>query len=46
MAAPAFLGHLRKHMNEQVAKLVVHEIRKNLDQDDVAQIHAHLPAQL
>ena len=46
MAAPAFLGHLRKHMNDQVAKLVVYELPKNLDQDDLEQIHAHLPARL
>jgi protein required for attachment to host cells len=46
IAPPAFLGHLRAHMDAQVAKLVVFELPKNLVQCDTAQIRAHLPAHL
>ncbi len=46
MAPPAFLGHLRAHMDAQVAKLVVFELPKNLVKCDTAQIRAHLPAHL
>jgi protein required for attachment to host cells len=44
IAAPAFLGHLRAHMDAQVAKLVVFELAKNLVQCDAEEIRAHLPA--
>jgi protein required for attachment to host cells len=43
IAAPAFLGLLRRHMDTQVAKLVVHELPKNLVKSDVAEIRKHLP---
>lgn len=46
VAAPAFLGHLRKSMDAQVAKLVVYELSKNLVRCDAAEILAHLPRQL
>lgn len=42
-AAPAFLGLLREHMNDQTNKLVIHENDKNLVQLDVEKIRAHLP---
>jgi protein required for attachment to host cells len=43
IAAPAFLGLLRKHMDAQVAKMVVHEVHKNLVKSNVAEIRQHLP---
>jgi len=43
IAAPAFLGLLRNHMDAQVAKMVVHEVRKNLVKCNVAEIREHLP---
>ena len=46
IAAPAFLGLLRAHMDSQVAKLVVYELAKNLVQCDIAQIRTHLPTHL
>ena len=46
IAAPAFLGHLRAHMDAQVAKLVVFELPKNLAQYNADQIRTYLPAHL
>lgn len=46
IAAPAFLGHLRAHMDAQVAKLVVFELAKNLVKCNAAEIHTYLPAHL
>ena len=46
VAAPAFLGHLRAHLNNQVAKTVVYELSKNLVQCDAGEIRAHLPEHL
>jgi protein required for attachment to host cells len=46
IAAPAFLGHLRAHMNTQVAKSVVYALAKNLAHCNAAEIRAHLPEQL
>ncbi len=46
IAAPAFLGLLRKHMDPQVAKLVVYELNKNLVQCDAGEVRKHLPAHI
>jgi protein required for attachment to host cells len=46
VAAPAFLGHLRAHLDTQVAKSVVYELGKNLVHCDAAEIRAHLPEHL
>ena len=46
IAAPAFLGHLRAHMDAQVAKLIVFELPKNLAQYNADQIRIYLPAHL
>lgn len=46
IATPAFLGHLRAHMDTQVARTVAYELGKNLLRSDAAGIRAHLPAQL
>ena len=43
VAAPAFLGELRKQMSEQTNKLVVFESAKNLTQHSVEDIRNHLP---
>jgi len=45
-AAPAFLGLLRGHMNDQTNKLVVHESNKNLVQLSVDKIRDHIPVPL
>jgi len=46
IAAPTFLGLLRKHMDDQVATMVVHELHKNLVKSDAGEIRQHLPAHL
>jgi len=43
IAPPACLGLLRRHMDAQVAKLVVYELHKNLVKSDIAEIRKHLP---
>ena len=46
IAAPAFLGLLRKHLDPQVAKLVVYDLDKNLVHCDSGEIRTYLPAHL
>jgi protein required for attachment to host cells len=46
VAAPAFLGQLRAHLDSQVAKSVVYELDKNLLHVDAAELRAHLPGHL
>lgn len=46
IAAPAFLGHLRAHMDTQVARSVVYELAKNLVRCEAGEIRAHLPEHL
>jgi protein required for attachment to host cells len=43
IAAPAFLGLLRKHQSPTLRQLVVEEIDKSLAGHDVAAIRKHLP---
>ena len=43
VAAPAFLGELRKQMSEQTNECVVFELAKNLTQHSVEDIRNHLP---
>ena len=43
VAAPAFLGELRKQMSEQTNEFVVFESAKNLTQHSVEDIRNHLP---
>ncbi len=43
VAAPAFLGELRKQMTEETNERVVFELDKNLTQHSVDDIRAHLP---
>ena len=46
VAAPDFLGLLRKSLNPHVEKLVTREVTKNLTQLTPADIRAHLPEYL
>jgi len=46
VAAPDFLGLLRKSLNPHVEKLVAREVTKNLTQLTPADIRAHLPEYL
>ncbi|KAF0191146.1 MAG: host cell attachment-required protein [Gammaproteobacteria bacterium] len=46
IAAPAFLGLLRKNLSDGTNQCVTEEIGKNLVQHDVADIRAHLPERL
>lgn len=43
VAAPQFLGNMRKAMNEQVNKMVKTELDKNLVNMSAAEIIHHLP---
>ncbi len=44
VAAPAFLGHLRKEMSSNISKVVTLEIDKDIVEQDVNSIKEHLPA--
>lgn len=44
VAAPSFLGHLRKCLSSETVKLVSEEINKNLLQHSPADIHQHVKA--
>ena len=46
VAAPAFLGMLRKHQTNPLKQLVVGEVDKNLATQDPASIRKHLPEYL
>jgi protein required for attachment to host cells len=46
VAAPSFLGELRKTLSDPTARLVVAELDKNLAQMDTQDILQHLPAGL
>ncbi len=46
VAAPAFLGQLRKHLSPEVAKLVSYELDKDLARMSAAEIREHLPEYL
>ena len=43
VASPGFLGHLRKEMSSNVAKVVTLEIDKDIVEQDVDSIRGHLP---
>lgn len=43
VAAPAFLGELRKQMSDETAELVIFELDKDLTRHSVDDIRAHLP---
>ncbi len=43
VAPPDFLGRLKKQLGTQCAKLLTHQIGKNLTQLPVAEIRSHLP---
>lgn len=43
VAAPEFLGELRKHMSDETMEMVVFELDKDLTQHSVDDIRAHLP---
>ena len=46
VAPPAFLGHLRDALSEQVRALVTNELGKDLVRFDVDAIREHLPERL
>jgi protein required for attachment to host cells len=46
IAAPAFLGMLRKHYSSATSQLIIDEIDKNLTTHDASEIRQHLPAHL
>ena len=46
VAAPHFLGHLRKEMNSNVAKLITLEIDKDIVKQDADAFRSHLPTYL
>lgn len=46
LAAPAFLGMLRKLMNKQTLKLITGEIQKDLVNHSIQEIRSHLPVLL
>ncbi len=46
IAAPAFLGQLRKMLPTPTSRLVAHEIDKNLAHMDVQDIRDHIPAEV
>jgi protein required for attachment to host cells len=46
VAAPAFLGELRKTLSDQTARIVVEELDKNLAQMDTQDIVKHLPVEV
>jgi len=43
VAAPAFLGHLRKEMSSNISKVIVLEIDKDIVEQDANSIREHLP---
>lgn len=45
-AAPAFLGVLRQHISENTAKLITHEINKDLVKFSTAEIKSHLASEM
>ena len=45
-AAPAFLGVLRKNISPNTAKLITHEINKDLVKFSVRELRNHLPGHL
>jgi len=46
VAAPAFLGELRKHMSAELNEMVAFELDKNLTQHSIDDIRNHLPKYL
>jgi len=46
IAAPAFLGRLRKHLSSETAACVTLELDKDLTQFDAATLRQHLPERL
>ncbi len=46
IAAPRFLGTLRKHLSNSLQKLVSAEISKNLAEHGISDIRSHLPERL
>lgn len=46
VAEPHFLGLLRGHLPEQLKKLVIYELDKNIASETAAEIRAHLPEYL
>lgn len=46
MSAPSFLGVLRKSLSAGVNQCVIHEVDKNLVQQDPAEIRTYLPERL
>ena len=46
VAAPGFLGNLRKQLNTQTQKLACFELAKNLSSLNAKEIRAHLPERL
>ncbi|NOR51518.1 MAG: host attachment protein, partial [Gammaproteobacteria bacterium] len=43
VAAPAFLGHLRKEMSSNISKVVTLELDKDIVEQDATSIREHLP---
>ena len=46
VAAPSFLGNVRKQLSSQTQRLACFELAKNLSQLDPKEIRAHLPERL
>ncbi|MDH5357021.1 MAG: host attachment protein [Gammaproteobacteria bacterium] len=46
VAAPAFLGELRKQMTKETSECIIFELDKNLTQHPVEEIRSHLPKYL
>ncbi len=46
VAAPSFLGHIRKHQTPALKKIIAGEISKNLALQEVREIKKHLPEYL
>jgi len=46
VAAPAFLGHLRKELGSNTSKVVTLEVDKDIVEQDAASIREHLPEHL
>jgi len=44
VAAPSFLGELRKTLSDQASRLVVEDFNKNLSHMDARDVLHHLPA--
>ena len=43
LAAPAFLGELRKQLSEEIRERIVFELDKNLTRHSISDIQNHLP---